>query len=390
MLRSAVVSKGLAPVPIGARLAEALRELGPAETLLLAASRVVRPLSAATPENLLEERARLTRALERGTRAAPAWRYTSGPRESTRLRPLLENLADALERRDDAFPRMYGERARELALECAMCDAVGTAAYSALALARFADAEDPGLERAFQCLSSPGALPPLAKKGARELFRTDALVPQSLATRLRMELGRRKAPFSVRVVRGLSALAATGERHVLVAEGRLVSEEDVERTVVHEIDGHVMPRVRALAEPLALFRFGTARGTCDQEGYALLHEERAGFLGDERLRELSARRLAVHLACGGADYEEAARALISRYGFSFEDAARVAERAFRGGDGSASGLVRDLPYLGSWLRLRDAFEDPLEGRHLEDLISRGQVSLGAAKVLVPTLRAFED
>ncbi len=205
-----------------------------------------------------------------------------------------------------------------------------------------------------------------------------------------MELGRRKAPFSVRVVRGLSALAATGERHVLVAEGRLVSEEDVERTVVHEIDGHVMPRVRALAEPLALFRFGTARGTCDQEGYALLHEERAGFLGDERLRELSARRLAVHLACGGADYEEAARALISRYGFSFEDAARVAERAFRGGDGSASGLVRDLPYLGSWLRLRDAFEDPLEGRHLEDLISRGQVSLGAAKVLVPTLRAFED
>jgi hypothetical protein len=381
----------LAPLPMGVRLAEALRELGPAETLLLAASRLVRPLSAATPENLLEERARLTKALERGSRAAPAWRYTPGPRESTRLRPLLENLADALERRDDAFPRMYGERARELALECAMCDAVGTGAYSALALARFADAEDPGLEHALRCLASPSTLSlATAKKEAGELFRTDALLPHSLTMRLRMELGRRRAPFAVRVVRGLSALAATGERHVLVAEGRLVSREDVERTVVHEIDGHVMPRVRALAEPLALFRFGTARGTCDQEGYALLHEERAGFLGDERLRELSARRLAVHLACGGADYEEAARALVSRYGLSSEDAVRVAERAFRGGDGRSSGLVRDLPYLGAWLRLRDALEDPHEGRHLEDVMSRGQVSLGAAKVLVPTLRAFED
>ena len=370
------------------------RQLHGADAWLGLASRSVRILAAATPENLIEERARLTVALTRGARAVPAWHYTrAAPArggEATRLRPVLEGLASALENLDEPLTLLYAARARELALECAMCEAVGTPVFSALARARFEEADDRGLRFARDLLAKDlqqerdrRAAPDCRPAPTEGALRTDDPSPRSLMSRLRAELGKHRAPFAVRAVRGLSALAATGERHVLVAEGRYASTEDVERTVVHEVAGHVLPRVRAETERLAIFRFGTAKGSCDQEGYALLLEERGGFLGRERLRELCARRVTVEHASAGASYEEAARLLVDVHGFTFEEAARVAERAFRGGTGSAAGLVRDRPYLGAWLRLREAFQSEDDGAALEDVVSRGQVSLAAARILRP-------
>lgn len=264
-----------------------------------------------------------------------------------------------------------------------MCETVGTFAFSDLARQRFEDVEDRGLAFARARLAEPEVRELATGEGS---LRTDDPSPLSLLSRLREELGRRRLPFAVRVVRGLSALAATGDRHVLVAEGRIASADDVERTVLHEVQGHVIPRVRALTEALGLFRFGTARGTCDQEGYALVLEERAGFLERARTRELSARRIAVELAREGADYEETARTLIGVHALGVEDGARITERAFRGGDGAHAGLVRDRPYLGAWLRLREAFSG-LSGPEVEDMVSRGQVSLAAALVLVKVVPA---
>jgi hypothetical protein len=193
---------------------------------------------------------------------------------------------------------------------------------------------------------------------------------------MRQELGARKLPFAVRVVPGLSALAATGETYVLVASGRPTRPEDVERTVLHEVEGHVLPRVRAREGSLPLARFGTANGSDDQEGYALFLEERAGFLGPRRMRELCARRLAIAFAMSGATYMESARKLHEDHGFEPLDAARIAERAYRGGDGHCLGLARDRPYLESWLRVREAARtEP----HLLDVLAKGQISLDAAR-----------
>ncbi len=351
------------------------RELRPASTLLESAARQVRLLGAATPLNLVEERRRLATALACDAPARPRWRYASC--DLAALRGDLARLVRLLDGRSEALARLTCERAEELELECALSAAVGTRAFAPLARRRFVPEPeaDPGLVFARRAIGTAAAARPVGPSLA-----TDDPSPGSLASRMRAELGARRLPFSVRVVRGLSALAATGERHVLVAAGRRTSGADVERTVLHEIGGHVVPRVRARSAPLALFRFGSARGTDDQEGYALTLEERGGFLDAARARELAARRLVVDHALRGASYEDAARALLHDHGFGAEDAARIAERTYRGGQGEGLGLARDRAYLEAWLRVREALSTTPA---LEDVLSLGQVSLDAARTLQP-------
>lgn len=349
------------------------RALRPAAQLLTEAAREARVLGAATPLNLAEERARLAQALARGELPRPRWRYGRGGRGELRAR--LTRLARALAGVDGPLASLYRARAEELELECALIDAVGTRAFGDLAARRFLSSEgvDRGLDFARQHV---GDSEPERARGAALASHDPS--PSSLASRMRAELVARRIPYRVCVVEGLSALAATGDGAVFVAHGRETRGDDVPRTVLHEIDGHVLPRVRAAGAPLALFRFGAARATDDQEGYALLLEERAGFLGPSRRRELSARRVAVALATDGASYGECARALMTQHGFSAEAAARLAERVYRGGDGACLGLARDRAYLDAWLRLRAAFaEEP----RLEGLVSGGQISLDAARAL---------
>lgn len=368
-------------MPSRTNMTTLLRELAPATTLLESASREVRLLSAATPKNLLEERVRLARALESGTEATPRWLYTKLDVGATRVR--LARLVRALETVDEPLARHYRARAEELELECRFVANVGFRSVEALARERFAGAtDDPGLRHALAFVkeASDGAT---TTNGAgrdsaksNDLLASDDPSPRSLASRMKQELGARRLPFAVRVVPGLSALAATGETYVLVASGRPTRPEDVERTVLHEIEGHVLPRVRAREGHVPLARFGTARGSDDQEGYALLLEERGGFLGPRRMRELCARRLAIAYAMAGATYMESARKLHEDHGFDPLDAVRVAERAYRGGDGNCLGLARDRPYLESWLSIREAAErDP----RLLEVLAKGQISLEAAR-----------
>jgi hypothetical protein len=200
---------------------------------------------------------------------------------------------------------------------------------------------------------------------------------------MREEVGRLGLPFAVVVQPSLSALAATGERHILVAAGRMTRKEDVERTVMHEIEAHAIPRTRAAQARLAIFQIGTARGIDDQEGLALVLEERGNYLKPRRKRELAARHLAVEAMDGGATFADALGALVKEHGLPINEAVLVAERAFRGGDGTSPGLGRERIYLEAFLRV---------GEHLakkptdEGILTSGQVSLDAIPVLGPLVR----
>ena len=79
---------------------------------------------------------------------------------------------------------------------------------------------------------------------------------------------------------------AVGDGFVGVRPGLWHSEGAAMRIVLHEIEGHVRPRVLAQREELALFRVGSARSNDDEEGRALLLERGAGVLEGGRRREL--------------------------------------------------------------------------------------------------------
>jgi hypothetical protein len=357
-----------------------------ADRLLARAMRETKLLGVATPLDAPAERARLTEAFEAGRPTRPRWSYAP-MREAHAVARALEGMASEVERDASPLGLAYATRARELALEASMAGAVGTASLGELARTRFtspATIARRASELAEAWLQPSGA--PGVDAGARaseashagdraaEGCVSDADDPRSLVSRMREEIGRRRLPFNVIAQRSLLPLAATGERTIWVAADRVLSHEEVERTVLHEVLGHARPRALAARQELGLFAIGTAHGSDDQEGYALVLEERHGFLGHARRRELALRHRVVELMDRGAELVDAVLSLVRDHGVTPRRAVATAERAFRGGDGRTPGLGRERVYIASFAAVAARLaEDPEDER----VLGAGQVALDA-------------
>jgi hypothetical protein len=214
-----------------------------AERLLIEAVRSVRLLGSVVPRNAAPERARLIEAFESGGESTPRWTYART--DHSALRKALARAAARLAAEPHPVAQLYAARARELEIEAALASEAGTGVLGALARARFRSASP----------QAAGEATILARKWINEgrdasdegveMIESDAAVPGSLLTRMREEVSRLGLPFAVVAQPSLSALAATGERHILIAAGRKVTRDDVERTVMHEIEAHAIPRTRA-------------------------------------------------------------------------------------------------------------------------------------------------
>lgn len=343
-----------------------------ATAALAGASARVRVVAANTPANLRDELARLTQAFEQGGAAEPRFTYEPAP-ASPELRRALDEMADELGKLG-ALGEIYAARAREIADDAALCDAAGKPDLWRAARRRFERRDgfdDEADQEALSWLDEP-APPP----GDDEPVRSDDEgSPRSLVSRMRAEIGRRKLPLRVVVRENLASLAATGDAHVQVIAGCPLSTRDVERTVMHEIEGHAEPRARAAAMSLGIFALGTARGADDQEGRALWLERRAGFLDHGRRREIAWRHVAARSVEARADFVTTVRLLASR-GAPLGIAVRISARVHRGG-----GLAREAVYLPALLRVSAAMErDP----DLDAVLRVGRVSVDAA----PALRAY--
>ena len=344
------------------------------ERLVLLASREVQLLGSLTPVDAHRERTRLVEALEAGREASPQWTYARVAHDD--LRRALEAAVCALaEQAETPLDRLYLERMRELSLEAELCAAAGTVHLPRLARERYATGNAVAREASRLCRSW---LDESVDGDISDTLASDDDDPRSLLSRMRAEVGRLRLPFTVLTRASLAPLAATGDGIILVAPGRRVTDEDARRTVLHEIEGHACPRARASEIPLALFRAGTARGVDDQEGRALLLEERAGLLGSRRRRQLAARHRACEAMTEGATFAEVAPALARDHGLDPLQAVVVAERVFRGGDGVHPGLGRERVYLEAFVRVR---------AHLvarpgdEAVLASGQVAVEAAPAL---------
>jgi hypothetical protein len=325
-----------------------------ADRALYLASEHVKLIRAVTPTNFDSELVELERAFRRGSPRLPRWSYDASavPPEFCAA---LEKLAGFVEKLSP-LGAVYAARARELCLEASIIDAVGTPRLRLRAEERFVARTDEArddLARADE-LAAAWATPesdPDLRPEPRTLS-SDVDDPASLVSRMSSEVGKNLLPMRVVLQAGLASLAATGDGVILVAQGRRVGARDVERTVLHEIAGHAMPRARAVHAPIGIFALGTARGIDDQEGRALMIEEAAGFFDSSRRRELGFRHIAARATLQGQDFVEVARQLIGK-GADIADAVRIASRVERGGDG-AGGLAREIVYLPAYLRVQRA------------------------------------
>ncbi len=341
---------------------------------LVAAGKQTRLVARATPANLREELAALEHDFQSDRERAPRFFY-SPTKDSADSRQRLERLAAQLQGQGP-LAGLYAERAHELSLELALSANVGQPSLWQLARTRFA--AEPGAGTQADQLCKQWLAEPAAKQTERNIQSDDASDPQSLLRRMRQRVGAARLGLRVLTSSRLAALAATGPGVIYVAEAVLMSRNDVERTVLHEVEGHALPRERAAQAALSIFRVGTARGIDEQEGRAIVLEERGGWLDWGRRRELALRHLACRSVEDRAGFVETVRTLRDQGG-PLTDSLRIAARAHRGG-----GLAREIVYLPAFVRVRDALRrDP----SLEEILGCGRVSLPASIVLRTWLQA---
>jgi hypothetical protein len=338
------------------------------EQLLRAAERSIALLLRCQPKNAQAEQARLTALVEAARFERPKFVYADSP-DLAGLRAELQRAAQVLGKRGP-LERLYAERANELTLEAELAESIGRPEFRALAAQRFAPLDATSADGAHADARRYVEL--AQEEPSAPLLRSDdARHPHSLWNRMQRRIGECRLPFRTEV-RAMAAAAATGDRVVYVAEGRWLSATDTDRIVEHEVMGHAFPRERAAREPLGLFAVGSARGSDEQEGYALLREVKGGFFDARRKRELGLRHLAALSVQAGADWTDTVR-LLRDCSMDARGAVAVASRVHRGG-----GLAREVSYLPALHRVSAAVDaDP---RTL-DWLGRGRLSLEAIATL---------
>jgi hypothetical protein len=325
--------------------------------MLLACQRL---LSACTPTNLASERERLTILARAGVFENPRFAYA--PLQSLKI--LVASDAHAV----------WKEKAEELALHEVLVRARGTSMFDSLRLLKWNQGPAASTWAEADVLAETWLAAPFVPDARNH--RSSGAEPDSLRSRLARAL--RETYYRVVVTEDLGALAATGQETVYVAPNRKLSAADVERTVLHEVEGHALPRVRALARGLALPVLSAARGADLQEGYALSLEHEHGHLKGERCFTLALRHLAAKQMVAGAQFVDVVRWLSART--EVDHAVNIACRLFRGsGEGERPGLGREYGYIPHYCSVRAFLRDAPEHR---DWLRVGQLSLDAVATLV--------
>ncbi len=357
-----------------------------AARLVRAAEQSAAVLDRARPENLRAEQARVLDAWRRGERAVPEWRYAERRDDLDGLRSTLERFAAAAEI-CGPWGRLFAERATELSLEVALAAAIGTARVGEAARLRYPLAGDADERRAREwaelfCETPPSVSGECADRGAMSDDEND---DESLLSQLRRAVGERRLPFRVEVRPGLVCRAVVGDGFIAIRPGVRLSRAATKRLVVHEVDGHALPRHRAAHDELALLCAGTAGSGADEEGRALLLEKRAGVFDDERCFELGLRHLGALAVRDGAEWPDLVDLCLGRgasLGTAIDVAARVSRGMPRRGGGMSrphgGGLGRELTYLPALSRVESAFA---QRPWMETWFEQGRVSVGAADVI---------
>ncbi|MFT3768980.1 MAG: DUF1704 domain-containing protein [Minicystis sp.] len=337
------------------------------------ASARVRVIAANTPVNLRQELARLQASWGAEGAVIPRFVYERVPGCAAIQGALADLAAELMERGE--LGAVYAARAEELSEDAALCEHAGMPGLWAAARRRYArrDGFDDEADITAQEWLAEGPPP----EDDEELVQSDdERSPRSLVSRMREEIGKRRLPLRVVVKDNIASLAATGDGFVQVIAGKMLARRDVERTVLHEIEGHAEPRVLASTAPLGIFVLGTARGADDQEGRALWLERAHGYLDHGRRREIALRHVAARSVEARADFVETVRLLVD-HGAPIDVALRVGARVHRGG-----GLGREAVYLPALLRVEAAIA---RDRSLDRVLRVGRVSVDAAPFLASFL-----
>ncbi|TRX75527.1 flavohemoglobin expression-modulating QEGLA motif protein [Pseudomonas mangiferae] len=166
---------------------------------------------------------------------------------------------------------------------------------------------------------------------------------------------------------GIVADAAAGADYIKVRADALFNERDVRALEVHEGLVHVGTTLNGLNQPICTFLSkGPPSSTVTQEGLAILMEVIAFASYPSRLRKLTNRTRAIHMAEEGADFLDVHRFFLDQ-GYNLEDAYGNASRVFRGSAPDGLPFTKDLSYLKGFIMIYNYIQLAVRKGKLEQI-----------------------
>ncbi|UXI68837.1 flavohemoglobin expression-modulating QEGLA motif protein [Tahibacter amnicola] len=163
----------------------------------------------------------------------------------------------------------------------------------------------------------------------------------------------------------LLAKAAAGPTRIRLRSATCFSEYDRHQLVEHEAFVHSLTGLNGREQPnLQSLGRSSPRVTATQEGLAVFAELMSGSIDIERMKRISLRIVAIHMALAGADFIEVFQFFLES-GQTEADSFASAQRVFRGApvDGGVA-FTKDNVYLHGLLTVHTFFRWALKHRRL--------------------------
>lgn len=162
------------------------------------------------------------------------------------------------------------------------------------------------------------------------------------------------ASWRIDIKHGVSRVAVSpSKRSIMIRDTAKFSENDIKSLLAHEIGVHVLRAMNGHRQHYEIFGSTAIHGYLPtEEGLAIIHEQKAGALGNNRLRRFAGRVIAVSAALNGGF--RAVFTELSKY-FTPKDAYALTLRVKRGlkDTSAAGGFIKDHVYLEGKLAIED-------------------------------------
>ena len=166
---------------------------------------------------------------------------------------------------------------------------------------------------------------------------------------------------------GIVADAAAGADYIKIRSDALFNERDVRALEVHEGMVHVGTTLNGLNQPVCTFLAkGPPSSTVTQEGLAILMEVIAFASYPTRLRKLTNRTRAIHMAEEGADFLQVFE-FYQEQGYGLEESYGNASRVFRGSTPDGLPFTKDLSYLKGFILIYNYIQLAVRKGKLEQI-----------------------
>lgn len=188
-----------------------------------------------------------------------------------------------------------------------------------------------------------------------------------LQRRLDLVFGEGEGVIRVFESDGILADAAAGADYIKIRSDAMFNERDVRALEVHEGLVHVGTTLNGQNQPICTFLAkGPPSSTVTQEGLAILMEVIAFASYPTRLRKLTNRTRAIHMAEEGADFLDVF-AFFREQGYDDEECYSNANRVFRGSTPDGLPFTKDLSYLKGFIMVYNYIQLAVRKGKLEQI-----------------------